>query len=470
MSSNPLKSAEAGSALIELVGAVSAHPEHRLADPVSFRLNRGEHVAIVGDNGVGKSRLVDYLLGRFPLKSGTLTHHFTDATRKPYEQIKYIAFRDAYGAGDETYYYQQRWNSTETDHSPTVREALQEIVKQPTQTPIPDWIAPLLEKRLVMLSSGEMRRFQLYKALCARPRILIIDNPYIGLDVAGRTTFTQRLTEQAARPDLSIIVVLPTSTEIPPFITRNFLLSAPKFPAQQSSIPCLANPSALGSKSTFVRQVINMRNVTIRYGQRTILHDINWQVQQGERWALSGANGSGKSTLLSLICADNPQGYACDITLFGRRRGTGESIWDIKRHIGYVSPEMLRAYRKSLPALDIVASGLHDSIGLYVKPRPESLQQCLEWMRLFGLEHLANRPFPKLSSGEQHLVLLTRAFVKSPDLLILDEPMHGLDPNNKQRVRQIIQDYMADKTKTLIMVTHYEEELPPCITHRLCLS
>lgn len=216
--------------------------------------------------------------------------------------------------------------------------------------------------------------------------------------------------------------------------------------------------------------VIDLHRVSIRYGTRMILEDLDWTVLDGERWALSGENGAGKSTLLSLVCADNPQSYACDIALFGRRRGSGESIWEIKKHIGYVSPEMHRAYRKNLPAIAIVASGLHDSIGLYRRMRSEDVAQCLWWMDIFGISDLCERDFMQLSSGEQRLVLLARAFVKDPELLILDEPLHGLDLKNRRMVKDIIEAFCLRRHKTLVMVTHYEEELPSVIDHRLCLK
>ena len=189
-----------------------------------------------------------------------------------------------------------------------------------------------------------------------------------------------------------------------------------------------------------------------------------------ERVLIIGCSGAGKSTLLSLVCADNPQSYACDITLFDRRRGTGESIWEIKRHIGYVSPEIHRAYLKNLPAIDIVASGLHDSVGLYRRTKPEQLEVCEWWMKIFGIVHLRDRDFLTLSSGEQRLCLLARAFVKDPQLLILDEPLHGLDARNGLMVKEIIDTFCQRPNKTLIMVSHYEEELPSCITHRLYLK
>lgn len=170
-----------------------------------------------------------------------------------------------------------------------------------------------------------------------------------------------------------------------------------------------------------------MEHVSIKYGSRTILKELDWEVKNGEKWALFGPNGAGKSTLLSLIYADNPQSYANTLYLFDRKRGSGESIWDIKKRIGYVSPEMHLFYMENVPVLNIVGSGFFDSIGLFRKCTEQQQQVALAWMRVFGIEGLKERSFLTLSSGEQRLALLARAFVKDPDLIILDEPLHGLD-------------------------------------------
>ena len=257
---------------------------------------------------------------------------------------------------------------------------------------------------------------------------------------------------------------------MPPFITdirriensedREHLTAHPEL------IPALmaAQPSTLSPQPS---HIVDLKNVKIQYGPRTILKDLNWTVRRGERWALSGQNGAGKSTLLSIICCDNPQSYANDVALFGMQRGHGESIWEIKKHIGYVSPEMHRSYTRDLPVMRIIASGLKDTIGLYVQPTEDDYRICRQWMKVFGIEHLAERSFIKLSSGEQRLVLVVRAFVKSPNLLILDEPLHGLDEPRSQMVKDIIDAYCQDESKTLIMVTHYEENLPKCITNKI---
>ena len=215
--------------------------------------------------------------------------------------------------------------------------------------------------------------------------------------------------------------------------------------------------------------LIRCEHVDFGYENHDAVIDVSMEINPGDYLCILGENGSGKSTLLSLVCADNPQAYACDIALFGKKRGTGESIWEIKKHIGYVSPEMHRAYLKDLPAIDIVASGLNDSVGLYVKPKPEQRVTCEMWMDIFGIRHLADRTFLKLSSGEQRLCLLARAFVKDPDLLILDEPLHGLDCTNRKLVKDIITVFCRRPHKTLVMVSHYPEDLPEIIQKHLVL-
>lgn len=345
----------------------------------------------------------------------------------------------------------------------------------------------LLDKHIILLSSGELRKLKLTETLFSRPRVLIMDNPFIGLDAGTRDQLKQLFATIVSRETLQIILVLSKTDDIPDFITHvvevrdmkvGEKMTREEYLARRQQVPAhvlsddkrqaiLSLPYS--DEEYHTKEVAHLNHVSIRYGERTILKDLDWTVLNGERWALGGQNGAGKSTLLSLICADNPQSYACDISLFGIPRGSGESIWDIKKHIGYVSPEMHRAYQKDIPAIRIVASGLKDSVGLYVKPTGQEIDICRFWMDVFGLEGLENTTFLKLSSGEQRLVLLARAFVKDPELLILDEPLHGLDNANRQLVKDVIDTFMQRHNKTLIMVTHYENELPECIDHRLRL-
>lgn len=476
--------------MIQLSGGVARNPLVRLATPIDTAIGSGEHIAIIGSNASGKSILVDTLIGKYPLKEGQATYDFTPSVSETvYENVKYIAFRDTYGAADAQYFYQQRWNSSGQDDTPTVREWLGEIHDEALCRQLFQLfdIARLIDQKIILLSSGELRKFQLIKALLTAPRVLIIDNPFIGLDVEARQLLQFLLQELSTLEHLQLILVLSIPADIPDFITHVIPVQNKQvLPKMERSVYLSINHTVeepLGIADIQQRvlelpyreddyasdEVVRLRKVSIRYDDRTILRELDWTVRRGEKWALKGANGAGKSTLLSLICADNPQAYACDISLFGRKRGTGESIWEIKKHIGYVSPEMHRGYMKNIPVIDIVASGLHDSVGLYKRPQPEQYAICEWWMHIFGIEALKNQSFLYLSSGEQRLVLLARAFVKDPELLILDEPLHGLDADNRLLVKRIIEAFCRRRNKTLIMVTHYEEELPDAISHQLTL-
>lgn len=487
--------------IINIVNGVVRMPSWRMAEPVNFTTFDGEQLAIVGPNGGGKTMLVNIITGSHPLLMHDPEYDFAPSTQKLVsDNIKYITFRDAYGGdNDRTYYLQQRWNQTEIDDStPTVGERL-EMAYRSAGADTPERQAlreelydmfnmrALLDKHIILLSSGELRKLKLTETLFSRPRVLIMDNPFIGLDAGTRDQLKQLFATIVSRETLQIILVLSKTDDIPDFITHvvevrdmkvGEKMTREEYLARRQQVPAhvlsddkrqaiLSLPYS--DEEYHTKEVAHLNHVSIRYGERTILKDLDWTVLNGERWALGGQNGAGKSTLLSLICADNPQSYACDIFLFGIPRGSGESIWDIKKHIGYVSPEMHRAYQKDIPAIRIVASGLKDSVGLYVKPTGQEIDICRFWMDVFGLEGLENTTFLKLSSGEQRLVLLARAFVKDPELLILDEPLHGLDNANRQLVKDVIDTFMQRRNKTLIMVTHYENELPECIDHRLRL-
>jgi len=420
--------------------------------------------AIYGSNGSGKTLYVDKM--RKQMAS---------------DKVRYMAFRDSYGVSvDQAYYLQLRWNQHDIDaETPNTGELLEKTFlltgpdtpqrRQYQQQLYSQFgLESLMDKYIITLSSGELRKFQLAKTLLAQPHTLIIDNPFIGLDSETRQQLRDLLQTLAEEQELEIWLVVSRREDIPDYVTEVIEMEE----TERKEVPEALNlPESSYTETGEGRpEVIRCNHVSIRYGERTILRDLDWTVRRGEHWSLSGQNGSGKSTLLSLVCADNPQSYACDIELFGQPRGSGESIWDIKRRIGYVSPEMHRSYQRDIPALRIVASGLKDSVGLYVRPTEEEKETCRRWMRVFGIGHLEERSFLKMSSGEQRLVLLARAFVKSPSLLILDEPLHGLDSRNRQLVRGVIEDYCRQPDKTLIFVTHYQEDLPPCIDHSLYLQ
>ena len=489
--------------IIKIHNGVTRMPEWRMAEPVDFELGDNEHIAIVGPNAGGKSLAVDILTRKHPLLMQDVQYDFSPKkSTLASDCIKHITFRDTYGGdNDRTYYLQQRWNQTEIDEStPTVGELLDRAYsasgddtaeRQAFRNHLYDIfnLHYLLDKYVILLSSGELRKFILCRALMSDPRVIIMDNPFIGLDKETRQQLRETLETISSERALQIVLVLAKDEDIPRFIThvvpvRNKVV-LPKV-KREAYLSQAAEQSCVSRLDESIKKemlnlpyndndynadvVVQMNDVSIKYGSRTILKNLNWTVHNGERWALSGQNGAGKSTLLSLVCADNPQSYACNITLFDYQRGKGESIWDIKKHIGYVSPEMHRAYNRDMPAIRIVASGLKDSVGLYVKPSEKDYDICHTWMRFFGIDHLAERTFLKLSSGEQRMVLLARAFVKDPELLILDEPLHGLDSQRGALVKDIIDAFCQRRNKTLIMVTHYEENLPKCITNSIYLK
>lgn len=474
--------------VIHIKDGIPRHPLYRMKQPVNLTINRGEQIAIVGANGAGKSRLVDIMIGRWPLLMNEVEYDFSpSASSLVSDNIKYITFRDSYGDSDTNLYYQQRWNSQDLEITPFVKDLLPVVQDSHLTERLYTLfgVEEMLDKHIVLLSSGEMRKFQIVKTLLTNPRVLIMDNPFIGLDVDTRVLLKDLFSQLISQFSLQLVLVVSKPNDIPDFIThvipvedltcckkttRGEFLSI----CQQGTSFILSNEKVQRildleneNEKLDVDEIVNLDKVSIRYGNRCILNNLDWTIKKGEKWALSGENGAGKSTLLSLICADNPQSYTCNITLFGKKRGIGESIWDIKKRIGYVSPEMFRSYLKNLPVIDIVASGLFDTVGLYRRPKPEQLFICEWWLDIFGISNLKDRNFLQLSSGEQRLVLLTRAFVKDPDLLILDEPLHGLDNYHCRLVKDIIEAFCRRTDKTLIMVTHYQEELPSCITHSL---
>lgn len=454
--------------------------------PVTWKIKSGENWAVIGPNGAGKTLLTDMLHGRLALKSGKLRIETDDpgdiSQLSVHKLVKYVAFRDIYSLADcSNMYYQQRWNATDAEQAPPAGSLLGGFPREKAERYAALFgIGELLDKRIISLSSGELRKFLITRTLMEEPRVLILDNPYIGLDDRSRDVLNGMLARTARLKGLQTVLVLSNPRDLPDWVDRVLPvrdreclppLDAAAFRRDTDLRRSLFPTAAAGDirlpeavRPGVPHEVtVRFEKVNVRYGDRAILRDVSWKVRSGEKWALLGENGSGKSTLLSLVCGDNPQAYANDITLFDRRRGTGESIWQIKERIGYLSPEMHTFYRADLPCADIVASGFFDSVGLY-RPRTDAQREtALRWLELLQAGHLAERPFLQVSFGEQRLVLLARAFVKNPELLILDEPFHGLDAGRKGLVREVIEAYCRQEGRTLILVSHYTDEIPPCV-------
>ncbi|HUB59818.1 MAG TPA: ATP-binding cassette domain-containing protein [Puia sp.] len=456
----------------------------RLLDGLDWTIRRGEQWAIVGPSGSGKTLLAHTLLGT----------HFAGGRIGPPApgRIGIVEqqhrFRGRPGATD--LYYQQRFNSSDADATITVAEELAAAGISGERDG--EWldqlhVRALLPKPLIQLSNGENKRVQLAIALLEKPDLLILDNPFPGLDMEGRGLL-HGIIDRLAAGGMQIILIT-GEHEVPGSITHmarlekgrwRFLGPRTGFRPTENTPKIRLDDSILAQLQQYTRDaagtptdqpvVIGMHDVTIRYGETTVLDHIDWEVRKGERWSVSGPNGAGKSTLLSLITADNPQAYANKIWLFGRRRGTGETIWEIKQKIGFVSPELHLYFDSGASCFEVVASGLFDTIGLFRSLTPEQEERVQLWMRLLSLQDLRMRRLPQLSAGQQRMILLARALVKNPPMLILDEPCQGLDDEQTTNFRELVTELCVAFDKTLIYVSHYPQELPGCIDRFLRLE
>ena len=470
-------------ALAQLIDVSVSYNNIDILKNINLTIQPGEQWAIVGKSGSGKTTLAQALTGR-AFHNGTISFHLPNHTHA--NRILLIEqqhhFKNRSNTSD--FYYQQRYNSSDSEDTITVQEVLQPLMNS---NPAINWVEQLhlthvLPEPLIQLSNGENKRLQLAKALFLDPAVLIMDNPFIGLDVEGRQSL-HRILDTIVASGISIILITPPQ-ELPNCITHvavlenGQLVSAGKKSATQLQAAAVAPAlpadiiqqlKAAGDSNHFTTAV-KMVNVTIQYGERTILQDINWEVKKGECWSISGPNGAGKSTLLSLVTADNPQAYANQLYLFDQRRGSGESIWDIKRRIGFVSPELHLYFDRGTSCFDVIASGLFDTIGLFRQISAAQQEQVQNWIQLLQLQALQRRPLFQLSLGQQRMVLLARALVKNPPLLILDEPTQGLDEEQISYFKTLVNQLCETFNTTLLYVSHYSKDLPECITNAAYLE
>lgn len=449
---------------------------------LDWEMKEGEVWTFYGKNGSGKSLLAQTVAGKHMLKTGKITYSFPEVadTFSARQHIKIIDFNTVFSFRNfKNTYYQQRFNSTESEEIPFVSEILSTEIatNEITEYYISLFnILPLLTRRINQLSSGELRRIIILKAIIENPQLLILDNPFTGLDIEGRESLNKLFSVLISR-SYRLLFLVPSVKDIPECTTHILKLEKgciewsgeiSDFPFQKEKYESTSvyfdwSIFPVNSSTSECDEIVRMNNIEIRYGDAIINKDINWSIKRGEKWALLGRNGSGKSTLLSYIFADNPQAYAKEIFLFCKRRGSGESIWDIKKRIGFTSSEMHLYYRWNVSCASVVASGFFDTIGLYRTCNEKQEHQVKELFRILNVEYLYSKPFLKTSSGEQRLILFMRTLVKNPELLILDEPFHGMDEERKEMCTNIISSYSSQDAKSLIYVTHRLEEIPACV-------
>lgn len=448
-------------------------------------LQSGESWAFVGANGSGKSALAKALAGELTLLKGDRQSSFSRITRLSFEQLQKLVSEEW-----------QRNNTDmlspgEDDTGRTTAEIIQDEVKDAArcqQLAERFGITSLLSRRFKYLSTGETRKTLLCQALMSQPDLLILDEPFDGLDVHSRQNLALLLAELNAE-GYTLVLVLNRFDEIPDFVHNAGVLADCALTEigeksallQQALIAQLAHSENLAGMAlpepdappardqlTAGEPLIVLKEGVVSYNDRPIINHLNWTVRPGEHWQISGPNGAGKSTLLSLVTGDHAQGYSNDLTLFGRRRGSGETIWDIKKHIGYVSSSLHLDYRVSTTVRNVILSGYFDSIGIYQAVSDKQRKLAQQWLDIAGFNaKTADAPFHSLSWGQQRLALIVRALVKHPTLLILDEPLQGLDPLNRQLIRRFVDVLIGEGETQLLFVSHHASDAPSCITHRL---
>ena len=432
---------------------------------------------VLGPNGAGKSTL------GLVMEKGRYAYGNRLEFARPDMKVRMLTFTDIHSfTGIDVVSHEQRLESTVNDFVPTVAELVGQLASDGEWLRLCESFAlrDVMDKRINYLSSGELRKLLVVNALRSRPDLLVLDNPYIGLDSASRLELDAALRSLPAR-GTSVVMLLCDPADIPAYAVAVLPMDG------KTLLPLVTDRAAIDAlrSQTLVCEEIDASQLPLRpeadgddyevafsitdghvsYGDRRIISGLDWTVRRGERWALTGPNGSGKSLLLSMICGDHPQAYANRITLFDRRRGSGESIWEIKDRIGYVCPEMHLYFRSPLPVVDVVAQGLRSALNRYARITDSERSEALAWLRLMAISHLKDQTFDRLSSGEQRMVLLARAFIRQPRLLILDEPLHGLDAPAKQRIRRLTDLLTGRNSTSLIFVSHYPHEIPSGVSH-----
>lgn len=489
----------------------------------SWRIRENEHWAVLGPNGSGKSLFVRAILGETPLRAGSIFFGFGGKAIEahPYlmsDFIGYLSFEShQHLMKREGFQEEIRIYAGKKEEMTTAEQVILERWPQEKDGWVQDrqrilqsidllGISHLLHRNVLSLSTGEMRKVLIARALVKSPKLLILDEPFDGLDPDSRVRFAEWM--NSLIDTTRVILVTHRMEEVLPNITHVLLVKncGVYMQGRKESVLNSRNMSALydcsvkvakdhGSYSAMYESVrktkavrvessscrpsvdmslvpdplIEMRNVVVRYGDKMVLDGISWTMKRGESWAILGPNGAGKSTLLKLIYGEHLQAYRNDIFLFGKKRGSGESIWEIRKRIGIFSPDLLFRHRKDMKSYDVVASGLYDSIGLYRFPTPEQMHVVSNWFDMLEIGDLRDLNFHNLSHGQKRLVLLARAMVKLPVLMILDEPCDGLDMPSRRKAQNLIE--IIGNTQThLLYVTHRPEQIPRSITHVLRLE
>lgn len=451
---------------------------------------------ITGSNGSGKSAVAQALTGGLEVRSRNASNELPEpgsVALISFERQRDVVF-------DERYHDDSEFADGGVDPGTSARDFVLRRKRGGARPAAPArleelsqrlGIAELLDRGLKYLSTGEIRKVLLCRELLRVPAWFVFDEPYEGLDASTRRVLSAELEDLVSHyvahgtgPRVLIITdryehVPGGTTHVLHIEDRRVAFAGTRADFEARGIPAelrgldqreteslgQALAETLETRAPVVDQdLVSLRNVTVTYSERRVLDGLNLSIRRGEHTLVRGPNGCGKTTLLNLINGDNPQVYANDVTICGMKRGSGESVWDVKKQLGQVSYALHveYAYRCQANLIETVLSGFYDSIGLYREPGYAEIRAAERWLEVVGLIGKRAEPFTQLSYGEQRVALILRAVIKQPPLLILDEPCHGLDPRHRSEVLTIA-DYIGKNTgSTLLYVTHDPEELLDC--------
>lgn len=455
-------------------------------EDISLNIHQGEHLVISGFNGSGKTTLCKAIAGKCFVSAG-----LSAPVGIQYQDIKMISFTDdgkLFHSINNVHYYQQRFNAWDADGFLTVRDYL--IAKkvdfnneEHLEFLIKIGLTELLDLERIKLSSGQTRKLLLASALLSSPKLLILDNPYIGLDTKSRTFINDFLDQLSKQNNITIILSGQFSI-LPRCIVKKIILENKtiKVGSENSTIQSIKShnkelkkiENLFKERSTKINnpgknEYIRFSDATIKYKDKFILKDFNWLVVAGERWTLFGANGSGKSTVVSMIYADHPQIYSQKIFLFNKRFGSGRSIWDVKKEVGFTSPELHAYFRSDLSAEEVVWTGIFDKFELMGRVSQEAKFLCSALFKYYRIDHLKSLTYSSLSTGHQRICLFIRSLIKTPKILLLDEPFQGFDQENIELSRELL-DRIILPYQALIFISHFEHEIPQSVDKKISLE
>ncbi len=445
-----------------------------------FEMKSGEHWAIIGGNGSGKSTFAAMLAGEIQLSEAQRSTQFERVLCVSFEEEQRLLEKEIYEDDSE---FIDKVDQGRTTHELITQhhhpEVDLEAIIQTMQ------LEAFLHTGFRILSTGERRRMMIARALSQAPQMLVLDEPYDGLDHAFESHLKEVIADLSQQ--IPVVIIVNRMSHLGDHISHlaclhnmDLVLAGAREEIESSSLwkqlqsihstprPMPATlPGTEPPNHSADEPVIEMRSVNVGYHDKQIIRGLDWKMMPGEHWKISGPNGSGKSTLLSLVSGDHSQCYRNEIYILGNLRGQGESIWDIKHHMGLMSTALHQQYRVHVTCEVVLLSGFFDTIGIYAQVTAEQRKVAAEWLSFIGLEAQQTTLFQSLSFGQQRMILIARALIKRPRLLLLDEPCQGLDPINRALVMQLIQQIAEQEIAQILYISHDSEDHLPCLTHEL---